>query len=100
MIEPEFAFASLNDTIDLAKNMVASVVSNVLTYCHDEIEFFQTKLQQEKSNKDNKEQYDLITMLEKLTVLDNYQVITYSEVIKLLEKAKNNGKEFVYNDIK
>ncbi len=100
MVEPEFAFASLNDTIDLAKNMVASVVRNVLTYCHDEIEFFQTKLQQEKSSKDHKQQQDLIAMLEKLTVLDNYKVITYSEVIKLLEKAKVNGKEFAYNDIK
>lgn len=94
MIEPEVAFATLSDTIDLAKNMIASVVKNVLTYCHDEIDFFQAKLQAEKNNQ------NLISILEKLTILDNYKVITYSEVIKLLVKAKINGKEFIYNDIK
>ncbi|MDQ7982596.1 MAG: asparagine--tRNA ligase [Spiroplasma sp.] len=97
MIEPEMAFASLNDLIDLAKNMVASVIKNVLTYCHDEITFFQTRLQAETKDKTKT---DLITMLEKMTILDNYQVITYSDVIKLLEQAKNKGKEFTYFDIK
>ena len=40
MIEPEIAFADLNDDMQLAEDMLKFVINHVLTTCPDEIEFF------------------------------------------------------------
>ena len=40
MIEPEIAFADLNDDMQLAEDMLKFVIKHVLTTCSDEIEFF------------------------------------------------------------
>ena len=40
MIEPEIAFADLNDDMQLAENMIKYVIKHVLKTCPDEIAFF------------------------------------------------------------
>ena len=40
MIEPEMAFADLNDDMFLAESMIKSVISHLLETCHCELEFF------------------------------------------------------------
>lgn len=95
MIEPEVAFADLASNIKLAKDMVISVVQNVLTNCQAEIEFFNQRLKVS-----NEKEEDLCKRLEMLTKPESYQVKTYTEVVDILIKAKLQGKEFVYNDIK
>ncbi len=40
MIEPEIAFADLNDDMQLAEDMIKYVINYVLNSCPDEIEFF------------------------------------------------------------
>lgn len=95
MIEPEMTFANLTDNIKLAKDLVISVVENVLTNCKAEIEFFNQKLKADEKNHD-----DLIKRLELLTKAESYKVFSYTEVVDLLIKAKAQGKEFNFNDIK
>ena len=40
MIEPEVAFADLNDNMDLAEDMIKYIISYVLEECPEEMEFF------------------------------------------------------------
>ena len=78
MIEPEIAFADLNDDMDLAEQMVKSVVEYVLRHCPDEIAFFN--------------QFVDKTLLERLEnlVSSAFERITYTDAISLLEKNNDN----------
>lgn len=40
MIEPEMAFADLNDSMDTAENMIRFIIATVLEKCPDEMNFF------------------------------------------------------------
>lgn len=95
MIEPEVAFADLESNIKLAKDMVIAVISDVLANCQTEIAFFNQRIKTAEEN-----QEDLVKKLEMLTKPESYQVLTYTAVIDLLIKAKEQGKEFIFNDIK
>lgn len=95
MIEPEVAFADLDSNIKLAKDMVIAVVQNVLANCQAEIEFFNQRLKAS-----DEKQGDLIKRLEMLAKAESYKVLTYTEVVNILIKAKEQGKEFVYGDLK
>ena len=81
MIEPEIAFADLNDDMELAWDMIKYIVRHVLEKCSDELEFLNRFV-------DN-------TLLERLHTLENsdYQMVTYTEAVKLL---KESGAEFKY----
>ncbi len=74
MIEPEICFADLKDDMDLAESMLKYVISYVLEHCPEEMEFFNSFI-------DN-------TVLERLNnvVNSDFGRITYTEAIKELEK--------------
>lgn len=78
MIEPEIAFADLEDDMDLAEEMVKYIVEYVLEQCPDEIEFFN--------------QFFDKTLLERLQnlVVHKFERISYTDAVALLEK--NNDK--------
>ena len=77
MIEPEMAFADLNDNMDIAEEMLKYVIGEILRQCPDEMEFF------------NKF-YDK-TLLERMNSLINSEFIriTYTQAIKDLEPVKD-----------
>ncbi|MBR2339177.1 MAG: asparagine--tRNA ligase, partial [Clostridia bacterium] len=77
MIEPEFAFADLNDNMDLAQDMIVYVVSYLLEHCPDEMQFFNNFFDK--------------TLLERLNALVNadFKHITYTEAIEILEQNKD-----------
>lgn len=75
MIEPEVAFADLNDICVLAEEFVKFVTAKVLADCSAELSFLQ-KFYRPFS----------IATLEKLATCD-YQRITYREAITLLQQA-------------
>ncbi len=75
MIEPEIAFADLDDDMQLAWDMIKFVLGYVLENCHDEIEFFDKFV-------DN----GLLERLEAVASSD-YARITYTDAIELLQKA-------------
>ena len=81
MVEPELAFADLNDYMDTAEDMMKFVLSYVMENCPAEMEFF------------NK--FFDAGLIERLTALVNSEFgrITYTEAV---EKLQNCGHEFEY----
>ena len=77
MIEPEIAFADLNDDMELAEDMIKYIVKYVLENAPEEMEFFNSFV-------DN-------TLLERLNNLLNsdFAKITYTDAIKELEKVND-----------
>lgn len=78
MIEPEIAFADLNDDMDLARDMIKFVIAYVLETCPQDMEFFNNF-------------YDK-GLIERLTDLVNadFGHITYTDAIEILEKNNEN----------
>ncbi len=81
MIEPEVAFADLEDNMALSEAMVKYVIRYVLDVCSQEMEFFNKFVDKE--------------LLERLNGLVNadFGHVTYTEAIELLLKS---GHEFEY----
>ena len=84
MIEPEIAFADLQDDMDLARDMIKHVISHVLAKCPDEIDFFNAFF-----DKGLKERLEFI-------VKSDFAHVTYTEAIELLEKHKDQFEFPVY----
>ena len=81
MLEPEVAFADLNDIMDLAEDMMKFMITYVLENAQEEMEFFNSFIDK-----------GLLDRLENL-VKSEFVRITYTEAIDILEKA---DKEFNY----
>ena len=81
MIEPEIAFADLNDDMELAWDMIKYILKYILKKCPKELEFFNQFV-------DN-------TLLERLNSLadSDYSKVTYTEAVELL---KNSKQDFQY----
>ncbi len=81
MVEPEMAFADLNDYMDVATDMIKYVLSYVMEQCPDELKFFN-------------QFYDK-GLLERLqNVVDSDFVrLSYTDAVKILEES---GKKFDY----
>lgn len=78
MIEPEIAFADLQDNMDLARDMLKFVISYVLEKCPQDMEFFNKFYDKE--------------LIERLNSLVNaeFGCVTYTEAVELLEKNNDN----------
>ena len=81
MVEPEIAFADLEDDMRLAEDMIKYVLKYVMQECPRELEFFNKFF-------DN-------TLLERMTSLCNsdFGRVTYTEAVDMLQKS---GHEFEY----
>ncbi|MEG0830134.1 MAG: asparagine--tRNA ligase [Anaerovoracaceae bacterium] len=81
MIEPEVAFADLEDNMDLAESMIKYIVNYVLENAPEEMEFFNQFIQK--------------GLLERLNALvdADFARVTYTQAVELLKKS---GKEFQY----
>jgi asparaginyl-tRNA synthetase len=75
MIEPEIAFADLNDNMDLAEEMMRYICKYVLDNAPEEMEFFDKFIQK-----------GVIDRLKAITTSD-FERITYTKAIELLEKS-------------
>lgn len=75
MIEPEMAFADLNDNMDVAEEMVKYIIRYCLEHAKEEMEFFNSFVDK-----------GLFERLE--NILNNdFERITYTKAIELLEKS-------------
>ena len=81
MIEPEMAFADLNDNMDLAENLVKSITNHVMTECSEDLELFARFV-----DKGLMETLDAVTGAA-------YIRLPYSEAIDIL---KASGKKFEF----
>ncbi len=81
MIEPEIAFADLQDDMELAEAMLKYVIEYVIDECPEEMEFFN--------------QFVDKSLLERLNhvVSSNFARVTYTEAVEILQKC---GKQFDY----
>ena len=81
MIEPEIAFADINDDMDLAEEMLKYVFKHVMERCPEEMKFFNKFVDK-----------GLIERLNKI-ISSDFERITYSNAVEMLEKAE---KKFEY----
>lgn len=81
MIEPEIAFADLNDDMELAESMIKFVIKYVMEHCEQDIAFLN--------------QFVDKGLIERLTAVANsdFARVTYTEAVKLLEQH-NDEFEF------
>lgn len=76
MVEPEIAFADLNDNADLAENLLQHVFQTILDRCEDDMAFFEQRVDK-----------DVITRMK--TVIDNsFERMNYAEAIDILKASK------------
>ena len=81
MIEPEVAFADLNDNMELAENMIKYIINYVLENAEEEMKFFNEFIDK-----------GLLDRLNNI-VRSDFAKITYTEAVDLLKKS---GKEFQF----
>jgi asparaginyl-tRNA synthetase len=76
MVEPEIAFADLNDNADLAEDLLTHVMQSVLDQREDDMAFFEQRIDK-----------NVITRMR--TIIDNdFERMDYSEVIEILKNTK------------
>ncbi|MEL7511535.1 MAG: asparagine--tRNA ligase [Cyanobacteria bacterium J06554_3] len=79
MVEPEMAFCNLEGNMDLAEAFLKHVFSRVMETCADDMEFF------------NKRIDDSVLETANNIINSDFERITYTEAISLLEKAIEKG---------
>ena len=98
MIEPEVAFADLNDNMDLAEDFLKYCIQYVLDKCSDDIAFLDKRLADEEKNlpKEQKSEMGLTERLQ-FVVENDFERLTYTEAINILRNSKpNKKKKFQY----
>lgn len=74
-VEPEIAFAELDDIIEVAQSMIKYIISDVMEKCPQELDFFEKFM--EKGLKEKLQ-----------NIIDNdFEVLDYTKAIELLQKA-------------
>jgi asparaginyl-tRNA synthetase len=81
MVEPEMAFCDLKESIDLAEELVRSVLAYTLKTCKDDIDFFNRSLDRD------------LTLTIEHTTTNSFERLTYTEAIEILSKVRE-GFEF------
>lgn len=82
MIEPEIAFADLNDDMDLIEDCIKYCINYVQNNCKDELNFFNSLID--------------TTLLDRLNKVANsdFKRMTYTEAITILKEAVSGGHKF------
>lgn len=84
MIEPEMAFADLNDDMELAESMLKYVIQFVLDHAPEEMNFFNQFVDKDLLNRLNN------------VLNSNFAHVTYTEAVDLLEKCNDQFDYKVY----
>ena len=94
MIEPETAFADLDDNMDLAEDFLKYCINYCAKNYKDDIEFLNRRLENEEKNlkKEERSELSLIDRLD-FVVNNKFERITYTEAINILRNSKPNKKK-------
>tara|TARA_R110002096_G_scaffold434692_1_gene657457 strand:+ start:89957 stop:91387 length:1431 start_codon:yes stop_codon:yes gene_type:complete len=98
MIEPEVAFANLDDNMDLAEDFLKYVIQYAKDHCKDDLEFLDKRFADEEKTKPQNQRSDM-GLLEKLDMVNsnNFCRLSYTEAIDILRNSKpNKKKKFEY----
>jgi asparaginyl-tRNA synthetase len=82
MIEPEVAFADLEENMNVAEGYLKFVVQYVLEHCREDLEFFDKQVEK-----------GLIARLENVLATP-FQRLTYTEAVDILLQVKPEDKKF------
>ena len=99
MIEPEVAFADIEDNMNLAEAFIQYIISYVMEHNKEDLEFLDARLAEEEKQKPQNERQEF-GLIEKLKfVVDNtFERITYTEAIEiLLNSPAYKKKKFKYD---
>ncbi|MCI5056068.1 MAG: asparagine--tRNA ligase [Flavobacteriales bacterium] len=94
MIEPEVAFADLNENMDIAEDFLKYVIKYAMDNCSDDLEFLH-KREVDADKQKKAEDRNELPLLERLNfvVQNEFERLTYTEAIDLLRNSKPNKKK-------
>jgi asparaginyl-tRNA synthetase len=84
MVEPEVAFADINENMQLAEDFIKHCIQWALDHCQEDLQFLNDMV-------DN-------TLIERLhfVMANSFQRLTYTEGVKILEEAVKAGHKFEF----
>ena len=102
MIEPEVAFADLDDNMDLAEDLLKYVINYLLEHSIADLEFLDQRLADEEKSKPQNLRSPR-GLMEKLRWVQesDFKRVSYTEAIEILKNSKPNKKkkfEFIIED--
>ncbi len=94
MIEPEIAFADLENNMDLAEEFLKYCIQYCINNCIDDLRFLNERLINEEKNLKKEEKSDM-GLLERLRFIieNDFERLTYKEAINILKNSKPNKKK-------
>jgi asparaginyl-tRNA synthetase len=98
MIEPEVAFADLQDDMELSEDFMKYVIQYALDNCKDDLAFLLQREAFEEKQKPQAERNEL-NLIERLefVVSNDFERISYTEAIEILQRSKPyKKKKFKY----
>lgn len=94
MVEPEMAFADINENMDTAEEFLKYLCSYVLDNCRKDLDFLNKRALDEDKDKPQNQRSEL-SLIERLEFVanNNFERITYTEAIDILKNSKPNKKK-------
>ncbi len=94
MIEPELAFADLEDNMNLAEDFIKYIIRYALDNNKEDLEFLAQRLEEEEKQKPQNERSEM-GLLQKLDFVINndFERLTYTEAIEILKESNHNKKK-------
>ena len=94
MIEPEVAFADLEDNMDLAEAFIKYIIKYAIDNNSDDLAFLASRLEEEEKSKPQTERSEM-GLMEKLNFVVNndFERLTYTEAIDILRNSNHNKKK-------
>ena len=94
MIEPETAFADLDDNMNMAEDFLKYCIKYCMQNYGDDLAFLNQRLEDEEKNlkKEDRSELGLIERLN-FVVENTFERITYTEAINILRNSKPNKKK-------
>jgi len=89
MIEPEIAFADLEEDMNLAEDLMNFVIHHVSAHCADDLQFLEQREAKEDKQKPQAERNEMpLTERLKFVADNEFERITYTEAIDILRNSK------------
>lgn len=94
MIEPEVAFADLDENMDLGEDLLRFLIKYALEQCPDDLAFLDQRLADEEKLK-KQEDRSPMGLIERLNFVaeNDFVRITYTQAIDILKNSKPNKKK-------
>ena len=94
MVEPEVAFADLEDNMNLAEDFIKYIIRYAMEHNKEDLDFLSLRLAEEEKGKPlmDRSEFGLIEKLE-FVVNNDFQRLTYTEAIQILKESNHNKKK-------